>query len=241
MRAQVPQRPAAPARRHPRARGHRRRRRKRAARSSRRSPTSSSSTSRRTAASAMSAAARPRAIPSTSANSIASVADNAAAAGVDVLVTIYHACHRQLSGAEAHYPFAVKNFTDLLAEALGTGGRHDYYKQYKRGGEMDEAIAAAKSYLARERRHARRGDGDGAHRRDFQRDRHRRRPRPLRDRVHRARVASTVTRSEGRRRGSALPPGPARAARCWRRARSRSSCRRRACGSCPGGRSRNRS
>ena len=74
-------------------------------------------------------------------------ADNAAAAGVDVLVTIFHACHRQLSGAEAHYPFAVKNFSDLLAEAMGTGGRHDYYKQYKRGGEMDEALAAASAYL----------------------------------------------------------------------------------------------
>ncbi len=74
-------------------------------------------------------------------------ADNAAAAGVDVLVTIFHACHRQLSGAEAHYPFAVKNFTDLLAEAMGGGGRHDYYKQYKRGGEMDEAIEAARTYL----------------------------------------------------------------------------------------------
>jgi hypothetical protein len=35
-----------------------------------------------------------------------------------------------------------------MAEALGLGGRHDYYKQYKRGGEMDEAIAAAKAYLA---------------------------------------------------------------------------------------------
>lgn len=74
-------------------------------------------------------------------------ADNAAAAGVDVLVTIFHACHRQLSGAEAHYPFAVKNFTDLLAEAMGAGGRHDYYKQYKRGGEMDEALEAARAYL----------------------------------------------------------------------------------------------
>jgi heterodisulfide reductase subunit D len=75
------------------------------------------------------------------------VAENAAAAGVDVLVTIYHACHRALSGAEAAYPFEVKNFTDLLAEALGLGGRHDYYKQYKRGGEMDDAIDAARRYL----------------------------------------------------------------------------------------------
>jgi Fe-S oxidoreductase len=75
------------------------------------------------------------------------VAETAAEAGVDVLVTMYHACHRQLSGAEAHYPFAVKNFTDLLVEALGLEGRHDYYKQYKRGGEMDEAIAAARGFL----------------------------------------------------------------------------------------------
>jgi heterodisulfide reductase subunit D len=78
----------------------------------------------------------------------ARVAESAAAANVDVLVTLYHACHRALSGAEARYAFAVKNFTDLLAEALGAGGRHDFYKQYKRGGEMDEAIAAARSYLA---------------------------------------------------------------------------------------------
>jgi hypothetical protein len=74
-------------------------------------------------------------------------ADNAAAAGVDVLLTMYHSCHRQLSGAEAHYPFKVKNFTDLLAEAMGGGGRHDFYKQYKRGGEMDEAVEAARTYL----------------------------------------------------------------------------------------------
>jgi heterodisulfide reductase subunit D len=74
-------------------------------------------------------------------------AENAAAAGIDVLVTMYHSCHRALAGAEAHYPFAVKNFTDLLAEAMGGGGRHDYYKQYKRGGEMTEAVAAAKTYL----------------------------------------------------------------------------------------------
>jgi Fe-S oxidoreductase len=74
-------------------------------------------------------------------------AENAAAAGIDVLVTMYHSCHRALAGAEARYPFAVKNFTDLLAEAMGGGGRHDYYKQYKRGGEMNEAVAAAKTYL----------------------------------------------------------------------------------------------
>ena len=88
-----------------------------------------------------------------------------------MLVTLYHACHRALSGAEATYPFAVKNFTDLLAEALGTGGRHDYYKQYKRGGEMDEAIAAAKSYLAQNGVALDAATVTALDRRDFQRDR----------------------------------------------------------------------
>ncbi|MGH7090617.1 MAG: heterodisulfide reductase-related iron-sulfur binding cluster, partial [Stellaceae bacterium] len=76
------------------------------------------------------------------------VAESAAAANADVLVTMYHSCHRALSGAEAHYPFAVQNFTDLLVEALGLEPRHDYYKQYKRGGEMEAALIAARGYLA---------------------------------------------------------------------------------------------
>jgi len=75
------------------------------------------------------------------------VAEGAATAGADLLVTMYHSCHRALSGAEAHYPFRVVNFTDVLAEAVGRGGRADYYKQYKVGGDMSEAVAAARRYL----------------------------------------------------------------------------------------------
>lgn len=51
------------------------------------------------------------------------------------------------SRAEAHYPFRVVNFTDVLAEALGRGRRTDYYKLYKTGGEMQEAVEAAREYL----------------------------------------------------------------------------------------------
>jgi heterodisulfide reductase subunit D len=39
------------------------------------------------------------------------------------------------------------NFTDVLAEALGRGRRTDFYKLYKTGGEMQEAVEAARDYL----------------------------------------------------------------------------------------------
>jgi heterodisulfide reductase subunit D len=75
------------------------------------------------------------------------IAEGAAAVGADLLVTMYHSCHRALAGAEAHYPFRVVNFTDVLAEALGRGRRTDFYKLYKTGGEMQEAVEAARDYL----------------------------------------------------------------------------------------------
>ena len=69
-------------------------------------------------------------------------------AGADTIVTMYHSCHRALSGAEAIYPsLRVVNFTDVLAEALGRGGHPDYYQLYKRGGAMDEAVTAARGFL----------------------------------------------------------------------------------------------
>jgi heterodisulfide reductase subunit D len=75
------------------------------------------------------------------------IAEGAASVGADLLVTMYHSCHRALAGAEADYPFRVVNFTDVLAEALGCGRRPDFYKMYKTGGEMQEAVNAARSYL----------------------------------------------------------------------------------------------
>lgn len=69
--------------------------------------------------------------------------------GADTIVTMYHSCHRALAGAEAIYPsLRVVNFTDVIAEALGRGGHPDYYQLYKKGGAMDEAVAAARGFLA---------------------------------------------------------------------------------------------
>ena len=75
------------------------------------------------------------------------LAEGAVAAGADTIVTMYHSCHRALAGAEALYPLTVVNFTDILAEAMGRGGHADYYRLYKRGGAMDEAVEAARRYL----------------------------------------------------------------------------------------------
>jgi heterodisulfide reductase subunit D len=75
------------------------------------------------------------------------LAEGAVAAGADTIVTMYHSCHRALSGAEVIYPVKVVNFTDVLAEALGRGGHPDYYRLYKKGGAMDEAVTAARKFL----------------------------------------------------------------------------------------------
>jgi hypothetical protein len=76
------------------------------------------------------------------------LAEGAVAVGADTIVTMYHSCHRALSGAEAVYPtLRVVNFTDVIAEALGCGGHPDYYQLYKKGGAMDEAVSAARKFL----------------------------------------------------------------------------------------------
>jgi Fe-S oxidoreductase len=76
------------------------------------------------------------------------VAEGAEAVGADLVITMYHSCHRALAGAEARHGFRVANFTDVLAEAMGRSGRADYFKQYKVGGDMKQAVDAARHFLA---------------------------------------------------------------------------------------------
>ena len=114
------------------------------------------------------------------------LAEGAVAAGADTIVTMYHSCHRALAGAEAIYPLKVVNFTDVLAEALGRGGHPDYYRLYKQGGAMDEAVSSRAPLPAGQRRARRRGLGGVADRRHLQRDRPGRLARGLRPGFHRA-------------------------------------------------------
>jgi heterodisulfide reductase subunit D len=84
-------------------------------------------------------------------NSLAPVADYkrelharelaaAEAAGVDCLVGIYHACHRELCAHERDYPFRIVNFLELVGESMGVE-RQDLFKQWKIMQDVDRVLA----------------------------------------------------------------------------------------------------
>ena len=66
--------------------------------------------------------------------------DAAAAAGVDALVGIYHACHRELCAHETTSPFRIVNFLELVGEAMGID-RPDLFKQWKMMQDVDRVLA----------------------------------------------------------------------------------------------------
>jgi len=71
----------------------------------------------------------------------AAILDGAAAAGVDVLATVYHGCHRELCRYDDGRPFEILNVMSLLAEALGRP-REDRYKALKALGSVEAVMAA---------------------------------------------------------------------------------------------------
>ena len=74
----------------------------------------------------------------------------AAAARVDYLVGIYHACHRELCAHEAASPFKVVNFLELVGEAIGIE-KTDLFKHWKMMQDVDRVLAEiAKDAEARE-------------------------------------------------------------------------------------------
>jgi heterodisulfide reductase subunit D len=73
--------------------------------------------------------------------------DAAAAAGVDALVGVYHACHRELCAHEATSPFRVVNFLELVGEAMGVS-HPDLFKQWKTMQDVDRVLADAAPQIA---------------------------------------------------------------------------------------------
>ena len=73
--------------------------------------------------------------------------DAAAAAGVDYLVGIYHACHRELCAHEATSPFKIVNFLELVGEAMGVQ-RNDLFKQWKMMQDVDRVLAEVAAQAA---------------------------------------------------------------------------------------------
>jgi Fe-S oxidoreductase len=64
----------------------------------------------------------------------------AAAAGVDYLVGIYHACHRELCAHETTSRFKIVNFLELVGEAMGVT-KPDLFKQWKMMQDVDRVLA----------------------------------------------------------------------------------------------------
>jgi heterodisulfide reductase subunit D len=66
--------------------------------------------------------------------------DAAQAAGVDALVAVYHADHRELCAHEREYTFRILNVLDIVGQSMGIT-RDDHYKRLKLMQDID-AIAA---------------------------------------------------------------------------------------------------
>ena len=80
--------------------------------------------------------------------------DAAQAAGVDALVAVYHADHRELCAHEREYTFRVMNMLELVGQSMGIA-RDDHYKRLKLMQDVDAIAAdcqdlAAKHQLAPE-------------------------------------------------------------------------------------------
>jgi len=70
--------------------------------------------------------------------------DAAAVAGVDYLVGIYHACHRELCAHETTSPFKIVNFLELVGAAMGVE-KTDLFKQWKMMQDVDCVLAEVAS------------------------------------------------------------------------------------------------
>jgi Fe-S oxidoreductase len=66
--------------------------------------------------------------------------DAAARAGVDALLAVYHADHRELCAHERDYPFRIMNVLEVVGESMGLH-RDDHFKRLKLMQDVD-AIAA---------------------------------------------------------------------------------------------------
>src|SRR5205823_11924138 len=71
-------------------------------------------------------------------------------AGVDALVTVYHADHRELCAHERDWPFEVLNALELIGASMGI--RHeDHYKRLKVKQDVDAILADCSDLIAEHR------------------------------------------------------------------------------------------
>lgn len=71
----------------------------------------------------------------------------AAAAGVDSLIGIYHGDHRDFAGRQADWPFQMQNYMELIGESMGLA-HPDRFKELRLMADADAILAASAGALA---------------------------------------------------------------------------------------------
>ena len=74
--------------------------------------------------------------------------DAAEAAGVDALVAVYHADHRELCAHERDYPFRIMNLLEIVGASIGLH-RDDAFKRLKMMQDVDMIAAECQDLVAR--------------------------------------------------------------------------------------------
>ena len=75
------------------------------------------------------------------------ILEAAAAAKVDALAGVYHACHRELCSHETDWAFEVVNFLELVGESMGIR-REDQFKRLKKMQDADAILAEVMDLVA---------------------------------------------------------------------------------------------
>ncbi|KKL09414.1 hypothetical protein LCGC14_2566120, partial [marine sediment metagenome] len=84
-------------------------------------------------------------VPSLQTDVQARVWQQAQEAGADEVVDLYHGCHRLLwQGKEG---LRVRNFTDLLVEAMGLPAHEDRFQRYKGMAGVQQVLEAARDLM----------------------------------------------------------------------------------------------
>jgi hypothetical protein len=68
-------------------------------------------------------------------------------AGVDALVAVYHADHRELCAHERDYPFRIMNLLEIVGESMGLC-RPDHFKRLKKLQDVDAILADCAELIA---------------------------------------------------------------------------------------------
>ncbi len=82
------------------------------------------------------------AVPETQTALLTRELDAAKAAGVDVLVSVYHTEHRELAVQAPHLPFEIANYMELIGAAMGLH-REDTYQRLQAMRDVDAMLEAS--------------------------------------------------------------------------------------------------